>query len=238
VADREEHRQQQAPQRRAYGEVQGEVVRGPDPVAEATRGHDAYGEGRAGDDGVRHELLCVDQHAQQRHQSDREPGHRQRQGDELQRRSRVCAHDPRGGRRGQHQGSGDVRPSRHERTIHRMAGRRGTAAPGAGGIAGSLKQKGRVTERLHRVWQYWLQARTIPAAAVSSASLVALRAVALASEVCWARSASASAMLTCKLFAGLHAPYGGLVLRVGAGLSFAPVGPRVMQGFHWEQGPW
>ncbi len=98
--------------------------------------------------------------------------------------------------------------------------------------------KERTATTLHRVWQYWLQARTIPAVAVSSASLVALRAVALASEVCWARSASASAMLTCKLFAGVHTPYGGLVLRVGAGLSFAPVGPRVMQGFHWEQGPW
>ena len=102
MADGKEHRQQEAPQRGADREVQGEVVGGPEPVAETRERNDADRERDRADDGVRDDLLGVDQHAEQGDEASRESGERERDGHELRGqatrarpRSRQCAGDSR-----------------------------------------------------------------------------------------------------------------------------------------------
>ncbi len=118
MADGKEHRQQEAPQRGAHRKVQREVIGAPEPVTETRERNDADRERDSADDGVRDDLLGVDQHAEQGDEGSRESGERERYGHELCGQATVHAHDP-GKRAGDEQDAGgDIRCARHLWTVH------------------------------------------------------------------------------------------------------------------------
>jgi len=150
VADGKEDRQQEAPERSTHCKVQHDVVGRPYAVAEPRRAHDADRKCGAGDDRVRDHLLGVDQHAQERDQSDGEAGGREHRCDGEQRGARVDADEPARRCSGEQQRGGHVRAARHQRSVHPARVGREQEAEEEGGEDGEQHQERVRPDRRHR----------------------------------------------------------------------------------------